>query len=685
MMYLFLALTLAAPTVTTPSESTVGPTAFPTFAHGCGSHDLVDAPDDAQAHGGRALRGGEVARVAVKAHVVRRSDGTGGIRPIDVQRSIDDLNRIAWKDIPVVFVLVDGIDYIDSDLFYDCPDRATIDALRSTNHDPTVMNVYWANSLYESTLGANVLGISAFPNTPTLGIAQTRSTAISPYLDNVLSHEVGHFYRLWHTNQSTIEPECVDGSNCSQMGDRICDTPASPGMSLTGNIDWLGNYFGTALGPCPGDAPYAPDADNLMESNPHIWMTMDSFTPQQVDRMVDTALNNGRRNMYLDPDILRTFVDRNENGMDDITEILSGAAVDSDGDWVPDEASLGLDEGDLIVTAMNASYFQPGNVFAVNPDGSYEYSVDYSSNWMHSARFGPDGMLYFAAGLFPATPHVPRVNPKTNVRDLPNGVFALGPAGAGTFVDLLFPDADTMLVLDNSNAVIHRFDAATGDSIDTFASLAAQGVSGPKYMELGPDGHIYIVGNGAQGDRVHKVDSATGAYLGAFTAPGAGGLAGGQGLTFHGGHLYVADGPSNSVLRFNAMTGAFVDVFIASGSGGLSNPHCVRFGPDGHACVASRNTSTVKKYDGVTGAPLGDLQFGVDAAYLPTSLAGLAFVPDLCFADIDDNAALNIDDIGLFVSGFLSGDATVGDCNGNGAVNIDDIDCFVAGFLAGCP
>jgi len=54
-----------------------------------------------------------------------------------------------------------------------------------------------------------------------------------------------------------------------------------------------------------------------------------------------------------------------------------------------------------------------------------------------------------------------------------------------------------------------------------------------------------------------------------------------------------------------------------------------------------------------------------------------------CFADIDGNGTLNVDDIDAFVVAFLAGDSAA-DCDGNGTLNVDDIDCFVSGFLAGC-
>ncbi len=44
----------------------------------------------------------------------------------------------------------------------------------------------------------------------------------APYnLGRTLTHELGHFFNLWHTFQA------CDGANCATSGDRVCDTPAA--------------------------------------------------------------------------------------------------------------------------------------------------------------------------------------------------------------------------------------------------------------------------------------------------------------------------------------------------------------------------------------------------------------------------------------------------------------------------
>ncbi len=72
------------------------------------------------------------------------------------------------------------------------------------------------------------------------------------------------------------------------------------------------------------------------------------------------------------------------------------------------------------------------------------------------------------------------------------------------------------------------------------------------------------------------------------------------------------------------------------------------------------------------------------AARLPDVLRFLLDAP-ACFADCDENGALNLDDVDCFVASFLGGDLDRADCDGSGALNLDDIDCFASSFVGGCP
>ncbi len=102
---------------------------------------------------------------------------------------------------------------------------------------------------------------------------------------------------------------------------------------------------------------------------------------------------------------------------------------------------------------------------------------------------------------------------------------------------------------------------------------------------------------------VLRYDS-SGAFVEVF-ASGAE-LANPNGIAFGpDGHLYVGLGDLSKVLKYNGGTGAFIGEFVSAGSGGLSGVRDLLFGPDGDLYVASGTSDQVLRYDGTSGAFVG--------------------------------------------------------------------------------
>lgn len=93
---------------------------------------------------------------------------------------------------------------------------------------------------------------------------------------NTLAHEIGHMLGLNHTHDGVIEPELVDGSNCTIGGDMLCDTPADPNLATPGYVIQPCQYVGTVTD-ANGDL-YTPLLNNVMSYSPCV---ADSLTPQQ--------------------------------------------------------------------------------------------------------------------------------------------------------------------------------------------------------------------------------------------------------------------------------------------------------------------------------------------------------------------------------------------------------------------
>ncbi len=161
-----------------------------------------------------------------------------------------------------------------------------------------------------------------------------------------------------------------------------------------------------------------------------------------------------------------------------------------------------------------------------------------------------------------------------------------------------------LLVSGYGSQAVHRFEEGSGAPLGVVA--AAPGAQSLRY---GPDGFLYACAEEA--DRVLKLDGTTGAFVVNFVwddpatpEDESGGLDAPTAAVFGpDGALYVASFSQNRVLRYDGGSGAFLGEFIAPGSGAINGPDAgMAFGPDGHLYVPSFNNNRVLRFDGATGA-----------------------------------------------------------------------------------
>jgi len=228
-------------------------------------------------------------------------------------------------------------------------------------------------------------------------------------------------------------------------------------------------------------------------------------------------------------------------------------------------------------TLINGTYTSFNDPAAVTTSGTYAEGIDDSGQVVgfYGDNNNVEHGFLLNAGVF------------TNI-DHPNAQLtqALGINSQGQIVGVYSDPAN----------VLHGFvTGATPPSNFTFA----------RGLAFGPDGELYV----ADTDRIVKIDGQTGANLGSFTTPGAGGLAQATDLVFGpDGDLYVSQLDIGNVLHFDGRTGAFRSVFVASGSGAQLRMSPVAFGPDSKFYVGSlpgnngNPAGGVYRFDGKTGA-----------------------------------------------------------------------------------
>jgi streptogramin lyase len=269
--------------------------------------------------------------------------------------------------------------------------------------------------------------------------------------------------------------------------------------------------------------------------------------------------------------------------------------------------------------------------------------------------FGPDGNLYVSSG---GSRFIFRYDGITG-EPLPSpgstGAIFVGPSSGGPTREfsawLIFgPDGNLYVTSGGitappASSSVLRFNGTTGEFIDAFVSPGSGGLTGPRGLVFGPDGHLYVNCNQPGPGSVLRYDGQTGAFLDIFVPAGSNpfgesGPGNPRGLVFGpDGNLYVSNFPvlHPSVLRYDGKTGALIDAFVSEGSGGLQYLTGPLFGPNGNLYLRSSpsDPGAVLRYDGTTGMFMDDfvpygsggLMDNANFAFRNTDPTTLAYVP----------------------------------------------------------
>lgn len=609
-------------------------------------------------------------RIVCRFHVIRRSDGSGGIDEARIGDLLRDLN-VGFRDTPFRFVREPGTTYIDDDGYYaDFPTFQSMIPIWNAYYEPGVLNWFLTPVVQSGQFDATT-SFGPPAHSGERGIFMAYRATGSPTNIVTPPHEVGHVFDLNHPGETFFAAECTSGANCAVAGDFICDTPASPNV-FGANTTATGIYFANEPGPCPGDPPYDPNTRLYMEFGwPAGHVLRDRFTPGQVAYMLDALVTF--QDDLIGPERPDVLVDCDGDGIDDPAAIRSGLVPDVNRDLVPDGCQTFPAPGDLLVCGMHGDRSNRPRYYD-GATGAFRDAIWNGYTWAHQLRLGPDGLVYM-----PRLTLVARLDLETG-RTRDNFIDDVL-EGAGVLVDVAFAPDGSVLTLDNVDGRIRRHDPDTGAYTGDLANVTSVGMTSPKAMAVTQEGVLLVVGNGLRGDTIQRFDAVTGAALGSLVAPGAGGLAAGQGILLAQGMAWVSDGADHAVRRYDLATGAFVDVFVAPGAGGLLNPHALDLAPDGGLVVASRSTDSVKRYDGATGAFTGDLVAPQAGGLLQP--AGVLFVDAACPTDLDDDGATAFGDLLALLAEFGPcpvGGACPGDLDGDGAVAFGDLLMLLAAW-----
>ena len=219
-------------------------------------------------------------RLAISAHIIRRSDGSAGLTETQLISAIDKVNSY-YSGANLEFFLFGAIDYIDNDDFSDY-NTDLEDAVASTRDIPNTINIYFANSV--SSGSSPLCGYAYFPGNPDR-IFMDNSCTLN---GTTLSHEIGHYLTLYHTHGKTnngTTDELADGSNCATAGDDVCDTPADPNLSgkVNSNCQYTSNIRDA------NGQLYQPNTENIMSYSLQSCRRL--FSSGQFDRAYQGFIN----------------------------------------------------------------------------------------------------------------------------------------------------------------------------------------------------------------------------------------------------------------------------------------------------------------------------------------------------------------------------------------------------------
>jgi GEVED domain/Pregnancy-associated plasma protein-A/Ig-like domain CHU_C associated len=231
--------------------------------------------------------------IPIKAHIVRKSDGSGGLSLVDLNKAISQINSMYINAGIQFYLCGSSPDYINNSGYYDF-NSSQETAFCASNDVNNAINIYFLNSI--SFAGLAVSGYAYFPSfiseTNRIFIQNTAATD-----SRTLPHEMGHYFNLLHTFQGSTSSNLTDrelvtrlttaNANCTLKGDLLCDTPADPYGRPADSTQSIGcSYQGNAR-----DAQgqlYTPSLGNIMSYNPIV--CGNSFTGGQYARIADGLL-----------------------------------------------------------------------------------------------------------------------------------------------------------------------------------------------------------------------------------------------------------------------------------------------------------------------------------------------------------------------------------------------------------
>jgi len=223
-------------------------------------------------------------RFSLRVHTTLSPDG---VVPFDTI-AFEQMVELANEAFAPVCISFEACEYrLVENYRYDSHENNDDAERESIYGSPNYIDVHVPNIDSAQQCGMATLAGVTEPNS---GFVRIVNNCIST-TSRTLTHELGHFFGLYHTYEREFGDELVDGSNCATTGDLVCDTPADPYVEGA-LVQWT-----DPANPClfifegldANGQYYVPHVANAMSEYPEECGC--GFTHGQLERIAETCLS----------------------------------------------------------------------------------------------------------------------------------------------------------------------------------------------------------------------------------------------------------------------------------------------------------------------------------------------------------------------------------------------------------
>lgn len=204
----------------------------------------------------------------VRVHLFADEYGAFGISDTELSNCFVRLNNdFAGSGISFEISKTDSIEYCQYSQFT-FPDE--LNELKVLYYKAGLINLFLVDEITTSADGLVKEGYTEYPGGDDLIIIPKQFM-----IDFGLSHQMGHFFGLYHTWETMFGAELPDSSNCTIAGDILCDTPADTLAPITADCN-------STLPISPSGEGFSPPISNHMSNWPPCRCL---FTIQQYNKI----------------------------------------------------------------------------------------------------------------------------------------------------------------------------------------------------------------------------------------------------------------------------------------------------------------------------------------------------------------------------------------------------------------